>query len=203
MRLQRDRARPRTCESSLGVCTALDQPDGLGIRAWPGWQRVGTPLSGTVFRFWAVGVDDHRADGLPVNGALQLELDRYGRAVSVDMHCVWRRGCSVGGGGRVAGSADTQITDLTVNDHACLTFGEPEELIDLTAAFVGDGLLGGLKVIWLGDRTPSQAVSALARRGITAEPAVAKGQMTAAAWRSEEHTSELQSRSDIVCRLLL
>src|SRR2546421_1270359 len=73
--LQRDRARPRTCESSLGVCTALDQPDGLGIRAWPGWQRGGTPLSGTVFRFWAVGVDDHRADGLPVNGALQLELD--------------------------------------------------------------------------------------------------------------------------------
>jgi hypothetical protein len=29
-------------------------------------------------------------------------------------------------------SADTQITDLTVNDHACLTFGEPEELFDLT-----------------------------------------------------------------------
>ncbi len=127
-------------------------------------------------------MNEHRAGGLSVNGALRLELGRYGRAVSVDMHCVWRRGCSVGGGGRVAGSADTQITDLTVNDHACLTFGEPEELIDLTAAFVGDGLLGGLKVIWLGDRTPAQAVSALARRGITAEPAVAKGQMTAAAW---------------------
>jgi anti-anti-sigma regulatory factor len=117
-----------------------------------------------------------------VNGALQLELDRYGRAVSVDVHCVWRRGCSMSGGGRVAGSADTQITDLTVNDHACLTFGEPEELIDLTAAFVSDGLIGGLKVIWLGDRTPSQAVSALARRGIAAERALAKGQMTAAAW---------------------
>jgi hypothetical protein len=36
--------------------------------------------------------------------------------------------------------ADTQITDLTVNDHACLTFGEPEELLDLTAAFLRDGL---------------------------------------------------------------
>ena len=128
---------------------------------------------------WAVGVDDHRVGGLPVNGALQLELDRYGRAVSVDVHCGWRRSCSVGGGGRVTGSADTQITDLTVNDHACLTFGEPEELLDLTAAFVRDGLSGGLKVIWLGDRTPAQAVSELARRGIAMEPAVASGQMAA------------------------
>ena len=45
----------------------------------------------------------------------------------------------------MAGSADAQITDLTVNDHACLTFGEPEELLDLTAAFIRDGLIGGLK----------------------------------------------------------
>jgi anti-anti-sigma regulatory factor len=121
-------------------------------------------------------------DGLPVNGALQPGLDRYGRAVSVDAHCVWRRGCRVGGGGQVAGSADTQITDLTASDHACLTFGEPEELIDLTAAFVRDGLIGGLKVIWLSGGAPAQVVSELARRGIAAEPAVAKGQMTAAAW---------------------
>ena len=40
-------------------------------------------------------------------------------------------------------SADTQITDLTVDDHACLTFGEPEELFDLTAAFVRDGWTAG------------------------------------------------------------
>src|SRR5206468_1526392 len=31
----------------------------------------------------------------------------------------------------------------------------------------------------------------------------AQRQMGAALWRSEEHTSELQSRSDLVCRLLL
>jgi anti-anti-sigma regulatory factor len=116
-----------------------------------------------------------------VNGVL-LEPDRDGRAVSVDVHCGWRRGDSVGGGGGVAGSADAQITDLAVNDHACLTFGEPEELFDLTAAFVRDALIGGLKVIWLGDGTPAQAVSKLARRGIAIEPAVANGQMAAAAW---------------------
>jgi anti-anti-sigma regulatory factor len=79
----------------------------------------------------------------------------------------------------MAASADTQITDLTASDHACLTFGEPEELLDLTAAFVRDGLTGGLKIIWLGDQAPSQAVSELARRGIAVEPAVASGQMTA------------------------
>jgi hypothetical protein len=33
------------------------------------------------------GVDDHKADGLPVNGVLRLERDRYGRAVWMDVHC--------------------------------------------------------------------------------------------------------------------
>jgi hypothetical protein len=59
--------------------------------------------------------------------------------------------------------ADSQITDLTVNDHACLTFGEPEELLDLTAAFVRDGLSGGLKVVWLSDVAAARAVPELAR----------------------------------------
>jgi anti-anti-sigma regulatory factor len=81
----------------------------------------------------------------------------------------------------MAGSADAQITDLTVCDHACLTFGEPEELFDLTAAYIRDGLTGGLKVLWLGDAT-TQAVAELARRGITAEPAIAAGQMAAESW---------------------
>jgi anti-anti-sigma regulatory factor len=76
-------------------------------------------------------------------------------------------------------SADTQITDLTVNDHACLTFGEPEELFDLTAAFVRDGLAGGLKVMWLSDATPDRATAELARRGIAVDKALASGQLAA------------------------
>ncbi len=48
-------------------------------------------------------------------------------------------------------SPDTQITELTANDHACLTFGEPAELLDLTAAFIRDGWLAGLKVVWVTD----------------------------------------------------
>jgi len=75
--------------------------------------------------------------------------------------------------------ADTQITDLTVNDHACLTFGEPEDLFDLTAAFVRDGLDGGLKVMWLSAATPDRATAELARRGVAVEPALASGQLAA------------------------
>jgi MEDS: MEthanogen/methylotroph, DcmR Sensory domain len=79
-------------------------------------------------------------------------------------------------------SADTQITDLTVNDHACLTFGEAEELYDLTAAFVRDGLAGGLKVVWLSDATPDRATAELARRGIAAAEAVTSGQLITATY---------------------
>jgi anti-anti-sigma regulatory factor len=131
-----------------------------------------------------VGVTEHKADDLAMNDTLRLELDRYGRAVSVVLLCEWPRSCSVGGGGGVADGADAQITDLMADDHACLTFGEPEELLDLTAAFVRDGLAGGLKVMWLSDGTPTQAVSILARRGIAVEPAVASGQVTAVPWET-------------------
>ena len=76
--------------------------------------------------------------------------------------------------------ADVQITDLAVNDHACLTFGEPEELFDLTAAFVRDGLAGGLKVVWVSEAGPEHALPELVRRGIAVESAMAAGQMVAA-----------------------
>src|SRR5206468_11008765 len=37
----------------------------------------------------------------------------------------------------------------------------------------------------------------------TTEQGTTRGREPIRAWRSEEHTSELQSRSDLVCRLLL
>ena len=57
-------------------------------------------------------------------------------------------------------SSDAQITDLAVDDHACLTFGDPEELLDLTAAYVRDGLSCGLKVVLLRDSAPRLTVTA-------------------------------------------
>jgi hypothetical protein len=82
----------------------------------------------------------------------------------------------------VVSDADSQITDLTVNDHACLTFGDSEELLDLTAAFVRDGLSGGLKVVWLSEAGAGQATAELARRGIAVEPALVSGRMAAAGY---------------------
>ncbi len=73
--------------------------------------------------------------------------------------------------------AGAQITELTVDDHACLTFGEAEELYDLTAAFVRDGLAAGLQVMWLSDAGQHLAEAELARRGIAAGPAIAAGQL--------------------------
>ena len=80
----------------------------------------------------------------------------------------------------MAVGADAQITDLTADDHACLTFGEPDELSDLTAAFVRDGLACGLKVVWVSDSAAQRATAELARRGIAVEPALAAGQLAAA-----------------------
>jgi len=79
----------------------------------------------------------------------------------------------------VAADASAQITELSVDDHACLTFGEEDELLDLTAAFVRDGLAGGLRVMWLSDAGPGPAVAELSRRGVSVAPAMAAGQMTA------------------------
>ena len=95
-------------------------------------------------------------------------------------------------------SADTQITELAVNDHACLTFGEAEELLDLTAAFVRDGLDGGLKVVWLSDAAPDRAAAELARRGIAVESALASGQLAAAGYEGRLLTGQVFSASDAV-----
>lgn len=75
-------------------------------------------------------------------------------------------------------SADLQITDLAMSDHACLTFGDSEELLDLTAAFIRDGLATGLKVIWVGSSAGQLEVD-LADRGLVVKPALESGQMSA------------------------
>jgi anti-anti-sigma regulatory factor len=82
----------------------------------------------------------------------------------------------------VAADAGVQVTELGAEDHACLTFGETEELFDLTAAFVRDGLAAGLKVVWLSDAGPGLVAGELGRRGVAAGPAIGSGQMTAAGW---------------------
>lgn len=75
-------------------------------------------------------------------------------------------------------TADLQITDLALRDHACLTFGDSAEQLDLTAAFLRDGLAHGLKVLWVSE-SAGLLESDLAERGLQAEAALASGQMSA------------------------
>jgi anti-anti-sigma regulatory factor len=75
--------------------------------------------------------------------------------------------------------ADTQVTDLVAGDHACLTFGEPEEMLDLMAAFARDGLATGLRVVLVSD-LPELTAPGLGRRGV--DTVSGPGQVVAAAW---------------------
>lgn len=82
----------------------------------------------------------------------------------------------------MSADAGMQVTELGAEDHACLTFGESEELLDLTAAFVRDGLAAGLKVVLLSDSGSDAAAGELRNRGVDVESALASGQMATAAW---------------------
>jgi anti-anti-sigma regulatory factor len=112
-----------------------------------------------------------------LNAVRRAEGPRYGSIRGAGLGRAGVRGCRAGGGGTVVSEADSQITDLTANDHACLTFGDPEELFDLTAAFVRDGLAGGLKVVWLNEAGAGRAATELGRRGIAVESALTSGRM--------------------------
>src|SRR5260221_6324007 len=54
-----------------------------------------------------------------------------------------------------------------------------------------------------GSAASATSTSAVTRRACTCSSTGAPGAASGAAPRSEEHTSELQSHSDLVCRLLL
>jgi anti-anti-sigma regulatory factor len=87
---------------------------------------------------------------------------------------------SVDEGSPVPVSAHTQVTDLTLHDHACLTFGEQEELLDLTAAFVRDGLASGCRVVVLSD-APQVGLATLGGHELAADAAVTAGQVVVVA----------------------
>jgi anti-anti-sigma regulatory factor len=73
----------------------------------------------------------------------------------------------------------TRVEDLGPGDHACLTFTDSEERLDLVAAFVREGLRGGQKVICVTDTTSEVALRGeLTERGLPVEDAAGAGRMS-------------------------
>jgi hypothetical protein len=78
--------------------------------------------------------------------------------------------------------ADTATVDgLGEGDHACLTFSDNDERLDLVAAFVRDGLRQGQKVVcWTDAVAPERLVAELASRAVRPGAAVRRGQLRVA-----------------------
>jgi anti-anti-sigma regulatory factor len=73
----------------------------------------------------------------------------------------------------------SRVHDLRPGDHACLTFSDREERLDLVAAFVRDGLNAGQKVLCVTDTLSEAMLSTeLAGRGLAVDHAAATGQMS-------------------------
>jgi hypothetical protein len=69
--------------------------------------------------------------------------------------------------------------DLTAGTHACLTFTDAEERLDLVAGFVRDGLRRQDKVIcWSDELAPDAMVKELAARSVRPGAAIRRGQLT-------------------------
>jgi anti-anti-sigma regulatory factor len=74
--------------------------------------------------------------------------------------------------------APTSVDRLGPGDHACLTFSDEEERLDIVAAFVRDGLSAGHRVLCYTDSYAPAALSGrLTDRGVAAAPYAAKGQL--------------------------
>lgn len=72
------------------------------------------------------------------------------------------------------------VTTASVNagDHACLTFTDVEERLDLVASFVRDGIRAGLKVIcWTDTASPEETAAQLAARSVRPGAALRRGQL--------------------------
>ncbi|MGI5239267.1 MEDS domain-containing protein [Dactylosporangium sp. CA-139066] len=73
------------------------------------------------------------------------------------------------------------VERLPAGGHACLTFSDPDERLDLLAAFVGDGLERGQRVVCYTDAmTPVAFIDELDHRSVKATVAATAGQLLVA-----------------------
>src|SRR5690606_41216076 len=93
--------------------------------------------------------------------------------------------------------------------HLCTTLPPPARspLFPYTTLFRSpDGRFSAIGTVAVSDTGSSRAAAAIMVATTAAAPAMSLvmwSMIAAAALRSEEHTSELQSRENLVCRLLL
>src|SRR5205809_7646021 len=67
---------------------------------------------------------------------------------------------------------------VDAGDHACLTFTDAEERLDLVAAFVRDGLKAGSKVVcWTDTISPDALAEQLTARAVRLGAALRRGQL--------------------------
>ncbi len=70
------------------------------------------------------------------------------------------------------------VDELGPGDHACLTFSDADERLDIVAAFVRDGLEHGDKVVCLTDTLePGELSDELSDRGLPVEASTCSGQL--------------------------
>jgi hypothetical protein len=73
----------------------------------------------------------------------------------------------------------TSVEALAPGDHACLTFSDPDERLDIVAAFVLDGLTRSSRVLCLTESiAPEQLAVELSDRGVPVAEAVPRKQLT-------------------------
>ena len=78
-----------------------------------------------------------------------------------------------------AGPAHETVGGVHAGDHACLTFSEAEERLDLVAAFIRDGLRRGQKVVcWTDSISPEGLAQQLSKRLVRPGAALRRGQLT-------------------------
>ncbi|MDG6109562.1 MEDS domain-containing protein [Dactylosporangium aurantiacum] len=80
--------------------------------------------------------------------------------------------------------ADT-VGQVATGDHACLTFSDPDERLDLLAAFVAEGLDAGHKVMCYTDAVaPADLTGAFVQRSVDCPPALHRQQLQIAGTES-------------------
>lgn len=73
------------------------------------------------------------------------------------------------------------VDQLAAGTHACLTFTDQDERLDLLAAFVDEGLEAGARVVCFTDALTADALTAeLTQRSVACDEATARGQLRVA-----------------------